>query len=136
LIVLSGSGASVSKTRPSSSFVPSAISYSMGGAAVCTKAFSFYAFDENRNPLPAKTALATVAPPTALGTVTFSPASVQDSTAAGGTVHTLQISKTATTDATTGLETCTTVGTAGVPLTISFTTPGAVTTSTTFTITD
>ena len=136
LIVLSGSVASVSKTRPSSSFVPSAISYSMGGAAVCTKAFSFYAFDENRNPLPAKTALATVAPPTSLGTVTFSPASIQDSILAGGTEHTLQISKTATTDATSGLETCTTLGTAGVPLTISFTTPGAATTSTTFTITD
>jgi len=136
LIVLSGSGASVSSTKPTSSFAPSKITYSMGGAATCTQTFSFYAFDENKNPLPAKTALATVAPPSALGTVTITPASVQDSTAAGGTGHTIQISKTATIDGTTGLATCTTLGTTEVPLTISFTTPGGGTTQTIFYITD
>jgi len=136
LITLSGSGASVSATMPTASFASSKITYSMGGADTCTKTFGFYAFDVNRNPLPAKTALATVAPPSSLGTVTLSPPSVQDSTAAGGTVHTVQISKTATIDGTTGLATCTTLGTTEVPLTISFTTPGGVATQTTFYITD
>jgi len=137
LIVLSDSAASVKKDAPpAKGFSYSPITYSMGGAATCTKSFLFYAFDANLNPLPAKTALATVSPPASLGTVTITPASVQNSTAAGGTSHTLLITKPATVDTNTNLETCVTLGTSSVPLPISFTTPGGLVTTITFNITD
>jgi len=130
VIVLSGVNPDVSANRPGvGRFITSQITYSMGGATTCTKAFSFYVFDENKNPMPAKTALVTVSPPASLGTVTISPSTVQDSTAAGGTFHTLQISKPTTTDPDTNLETCVTLGLAGVPLSISVTTPGGMVTT-------
>jgi hypothetical protein len=68
--------------------------------------------------------------------VTISPATVQDSARAGGTAHTLQISKPATTDATTGVVTCVTVGTGGVPLSMTMTTPEGSVSTGSFLITD
>ncbi len=140
VIVLSGSSGYVNKTRPAGTFVPGATvpdtTYSMGGAAKCTNTFSFYAFDINRNPLPSGTTFAVAATPASLGTVTVSPASVQDSSAAGGTAHSLQIAKPSTTDATTGAVTCVTVGAGGVPLTMTMTTPKGIVTTASFSITD
>lgn len=140
VIVLSGSSGYVNKTRPTSAFVPGTTAptttYSMGGATVCTNAFPFYAFDQNRNPLPLGTNLATASPPTSLGTVTISPSSVQNTASAGGTAHSILISKPSVTDATTGVVSCVTVGTGGVPLTVTMTTPKGTVSAASFLITD
>ena len=137
VIVMSGSNGFVKKDRPDAAFVPGAngngpVTCPMGGAAACTATCTFYAFDQNKNPLPFDTQLASPSTPKALGTVTFSPAKVQDSTTVGGTMHQLLISKPI--DATTN--TCLTLGTGGVALSITLTTPKGTVSTADFTITD
>lgn len=139
LIILSGSAGYVNSTRPTSSFIPGTtaptVTYSMGGATACTNSFTFYAFDQNKNPLPSGTTFTSPSTPAALGTVTFAPSTVGDSTAAGGTTHSLLISKPSTTDSTTGVVSCVSLG-SGVTLSISMTTPKGNASTATFKITD
>ncbi|MFA7270340.1 MAG: hypothetical protein WC073_13440 [Sterolibacterium sp.] len=143
VIVLSGSSGyvnSINGGRPTAAFIPGATTpvttFSMGGATKCSGSFQVYVFDQNRNPLPVGTALASVSPPTSLGTVSISPASVQNTNTPGGTAHTILISKPSTTNATTGAVSCVTVGAGGVPLNFSMTTPSGAVSTVTFTITD
>ena len=131
VIALSGSTGYVKKTRPTSAFVPGTddpgMTFPMGGSTVCNKVFTFYAFDQNRNPLPIGTKLSSN-----LGVVTIIPDTVQDSNLAGGTIHQLVVSKSVAADGT-----CLALSPTGSlfgPLT--FTTPNKVISIADFTLTD
>ncbi len=132
MIVMSGSRGFVNMTRPTVAFVPGttapSATYSMGGATVCDGTFSFYAFDQNRNPLPSGTALAVPSMPSTLS-ATISPTTVGDSLAAGGTQHSLLISKSKTAGV------CATLGT-GTSVNVTLTTPKGTVSTATFLITD
>ena len=140
VIVMSGSSGFVkSGAAPTASEVPGSIAvptYPMGGVGTCNKVFLFYAFDQNKNPLPAGTTFATSSPPASLGSVTISPPSVGDSSTAGGTAHSIQIAKPSKTDATTGDVSCVTVGTGGVTLNVTMSTPKGTVSTAAFSITD
>lgn len=131
VIVMSGSTGYVKKTIPDATFIPGTsapgMTFSMGGSTVCNKVFTFYAFDQNRNPLPSGTTLSSSIP-----IVTIIPNTVQDSNSAGGTIHQLVVAKTVGADGT-----CAAVSPTGSlfgPLT--FLTPGKVTSIADFTLTD
>jgi len=131
----SGSAVYANKTRPPSTFVPGTdvtdTTFSMGGTGQCTAIFTFYAFDQNRNPLPVGTQLTSPSIPAALGTVTLSPDKVQDSNSPGGTEQKILISKPQQPDLT-----CVALGSSGVPLSISFKTPIGTVATANFTIKD
>jgi len=135
VIVLSGS--TLGAITPASGS-----SYSMGGATQCSNssAFSFTISDSNNNPLPSGTTITTTKPDS-LSNVTISPASVQNTNAAGGTTHTIGVSKPvspAVVDANGNVTTpaqCVTLGT-GASITLSFTTPAGVVSTASFTITN
>ncbi|HUY04730.1 MAG TPA: hypothetical protein VMV33_15740 [Rhodocyclaceae bacterium] len=78
VIVLSGSHANVSTS-----------SFSMGG--LCTKSFNFYLYDDNGNPMPSGTSLATTNLSTNLASIVPLPATVPNSNAAGGTAHSITV---------------------------------------------
>lgn len=134
IALVSGLAVYVNKTMATPDFIPGTTpadtTYFMVGAGVCSAVFTFYAFDLNRNPLPIDTTLSLPSTPPALGTVTISPEKIQDSSSSGGTAQKISISKPVTDG------TCVTLGTAGVPLSISFKTPGGSESTATFTIKD
>lgn len=93
VIVMSGSNAYINRTRPTPGYATD-LAYSMGGA--CSKAISFYLFDLNRNPMPATTALAISNLSTNVFSAAVLPATVPDSTAPGGTLHSISITAVST----------------------------------------
>ncbi|MFA6313395.1 MAG: hypothetical protein WCV99_08405 [Sterolibacterium sp.] len=137
VVVFSGSEGYVKASRPTGTDVPGSIAaptYSMGGATKCfnSPTFTFYAFDQNKNPLPAGTVLTVSFPTSSLNAATISPSTVQDSSAAGGTAHSLQITKNFDSSGTA----CGSLGTAGVTLTVTMTTPNRTASIVSMTIND
>lgn len=137
VVVFSGSDGYVKASRPTGTDVPGSIAvpaYSMGGATKCfnSPTFTFYAFDQNKNPLPAGTILTVSFPTSSLNAATISPATVQDSNAAGGTAHSLQITKNFDSSGTA----CGSLGTSGVTLTVTMTTPNKTVSIVSMTVND
>jgi hypothetical protein len=100
-IILSGSYAYIGATRPTGATVPgkSATSViSMGGGVSpvaptsCNVTHTFWAYDINKNPLPAGTTIKVLAGYPTTVTPTISPAVVPDSLTPGGTPHSFNIS--------------------------------------------
>jgi len=128
VVVLSGSVGYLNKdVPPTSAYVPGTtvpdMTYSMKGDTTCIATFNFYAFDQNRNPLPIGTALAATFPGTTLSSVAIVPPAVQDSNQPGGTLHKLLVSKTSTT--TDGVTSCVKLLT-DVVVTVTMTVPSKV----------
>lgn len=134
VIVLSGSNGYVNKTRPTGTFVPGTTvadnTYSMDGASVCDKVIPFFAFDQNKNPLPMGTlfSLATNLS-SALSSVTFIPDTVQNSNTAGGTMQQILVAKTASAGV------CSSLG-SGTSFSVLLTTPNKTVSIVSFTLTD
>lgn len=94
VITLSGSTAFINETQPIEGFTPNT-TYSMNGA--CTTTVSFFVFDVNRNPMPANSKIATTSLPEDV-TATVLNDSVANTTATGGTRHSITVKKKIETD--------------------------------------
>lgn len=124
VIVMSGSAAYINKSAPVPGSVPN-LAYSMGGA--CSATISFYLFDINRNPMPAGTALVIGNLSSNIATAAVLPTAVPDSTAPGGTFHTITITAATTY--------CTPPMTGNGSLVLTVTTPKGFVTSIPLTVT-